>query len=337
MRSVFHRRGGDPLEVTELGDLPNAAEPGPEEITVRLAAASVHRGDLVGIEAAPEVPGPVRCVGTEGTGTITAVGKSVTGLYVGDRVALFPAAGTWAECLTLPASSATRLPDAVADETASVMLVNPITAQMIVRAVERIRALVHSTAPLVVTAAASGVGRLVIHEASARGIPVVAIVRSDRSAVTVRALFPTVPVVVTADDEWREAVRRQVGSDGVPAIADAHGGSFVAEILPFLAPGGTLVVWGDLQARAWTITTGDLLMNEYQVQAVSISRWLATSPEDRAADVRGAVELAARRPDLLGASDVFPLEDFRDALVAARAPGRNTVPVLTMSARSARP
>jgi NADPH:quinone reductase-like Zn-dependent oxidoreductase len=93
-----------------------------------------------------------------------------------------------------------------------------------------------------------------------------------------------VPVVVSGSGGWQRELEGAVRGRPVPVIADAHGGPFVREILPFLDDGGTLVLWGDLAAQPWTLSTSELLMRELKVRAVSISRW-ATRPGDiRAAD-----------------------------------------------------
>jgi NADPH:quinone reductase-like Zn-dependent oxidoreductase len=266
-------------------------------------------------------------LGAEAVGVVTEVGDAVRNLRVGDRVAVFPAPGAWAERVTVPAESVVTLPDSVSDEVASVLLVNTITSRDVLRAVSELRAAADSAAnaPLVVSAAASAVGKLVVRQALDRGWPVITIVRSDRSAATVRKLFPDVPVVVTGNDGWQGELRRLVGEVPLPVITDAHGGGFIREILPFLADAGTLVVWGDLAAQPWTLSTSDLLMRELRVRAVSISRWMTRPADVRDADRQAAVELAVRHPELLAVHAAYPLDELRAAIDAARTNGTGTV------------
>jgi NADPH:quinone reductase-like Zn-dependent oxidoreductase len=169
------------------------------------------------------------------------------------------------------------------------------------------------------------VGKLIVQQAVDLGRPVIGTVRSDRSAATVRRLFPAVPLVVTGTDGWQHELRGLVGRRPVPVIADAHGGRFVQEILPFLADAGTLVVWGDLAAQPWTLSTSDLLMRELRIRAVSISRWMTRPADVRGADRHAAVEFAARHPGLLTVYAVYPLDDLRDAIDEARTNGVGTV------------
>lgn len=327
MRGVVFSQHGEPTEVARVSELPGAPDPGAADVRVGIIVAPLHRGDLVGIEAAPDGPFAPRPLGAEGAGVVEAVGESVGNLRVGQRVSVFPAPGAWSQQVTVPAEAAVGVPASVRDEVAAVTLVNAITSRDALRAVEEVRveADVSGDSPLVVSAAASAVGRLIVRQALDRGIPVIAAVRSDRSAATVAKFFPVVPVVVTAHDGWRDRLRGLVGPHGVPAITDAYGGGFVREVLPFLSDAGTLVVWGDLAARPWTLSTGDLLMRELRVHAVSISRWMTRAAQARAADRQAAVRPAEQWPGLFAVYGEYPLDQLRSAVEAVRANGSGTV------------
>jgi NADPH:quinone reductase-like Zn-dependent oxidoreductase len=326
MRSVIFSQAGDAAVVACVGEVPDAPAPRAGEVQLRVSLSPVHRGDLVGTQGAVLPADGSRSVrlGTEAVGVVTAVGDAVRGLRAGDRVAVFPAPGAWSEHVTVPAGAAVIVPDSVSDEVASVLLVNTITSRDVLRAVSELWAAADADTPLVVSAAASAVGKLVVCQALDRGWPVITIVRSERSAATVSKLFPDVPVVVTGNDGWQGELRDLIGERPVPVITDAHGGGFVQEILPFLADAGTLVVWGDLAGQRWTLSTSDLLMRELRVRAVSISRWMTRPAEVRDADRQAAVELAVRHPELLAVHAAYPLDDLRAAIDAARTNGAGT-------------
>lgn len=327
MKSVVHCRAGDAAAVAHIEDRPEASAPRAGEIQVRVSVSPVHRGDLVATETGLPDGSAGRRLGTEAAGVVTAVGPSVPTFRVGDRVAVFPAPGAWSEHITVPAEAAVAVPDSLSDETASVLLVNTITSRDVLRAVDELRAAAAapSDSPLLVSGAASAVGKLIVQQARDRGWPVVAIVRSDRSASTVRTNWPDVPVVVSGSGGWQHELERAVRGRPVPVIADAHGGPFVREILPFLDDGGTLVVWGDLAAQPWTLSTLELLMRELKIRAVSITRW-ATRPGDiRAADRRAALQIAAQHPRLLTVHAAYPLDELPSAISAARTSGTGTV------------
>ncbi|MER8072141.1 zinc-binding dehydrogenase [Streptomyces sp. NPDC094034] len=332
MRSVVYSEAGDAAAVARVEDVPEARAPGAGEVQVAVRVSPVHRGDLVGTSRALPGGASIRALGTEAAGVVTAVGESVSTPRVGDRVAVFPAVGAWSERVTVPAEFAVIVPETVSDEIASIALVNSVTSRDVMRAVEELRstAAAPDGAPLVVSAAASAVGKLIVRQAVDQGWEVIAVVRSDRSAATVRTHFPDVPVVVTQDERWQRNLARLIDGRPVPVITDAHGGPFVKEILPFLADAGTLVVWGDLAAQPWTLTTSDLLMRELNVRAVSISRWTHRPDDIRAADREAALELAARHPELLAVHATYPLEQLRDAIDAARTNGSGSA-LLTLN------
>ncbi|GEK01940.1 hypothetical protein TNCT1_42160 [Streptomyces sp. 1-11] len=193
---------------------------------MRVSISPVHRGDLVATETGLPDGSAGRRLGTEAVGVVTAVSPSVPALRVDDRVAVFPALGAWSEHITVPAQAPVAVPDSLSDETASVLLVNTITSRDVLRAVDELRAAAAapSDSPLLVSGAASAVGKLIVQQARDRGWPVVAVVRSDRSASTVRTNWPDVPVVVSGSGGWQRELEGAVGGTPVPVIADAHGG-----------------------------------------------------------------------------------------------------------------
>jgi NADPH:quinone reductase-like Zn-dependent oxidoreductase len=320
MRSVVYSEAGDAAVVARVEDVAEAHAPGAGEVQVAISFSPVHRGDLVGTPAGLPDGATTRALGTEAAGVVTAVGESVEHLRVGDRVAVFPAMRAWSEHVTVPAEAAVAVPETVGDEVASIALVNSVTSRDVLRVVDELRtaAAAPDDAPLVVSAAASAVGKLIVRQAVDRGWEVIAAVRSERAAAMVRRHFPDVAVVVTGNDGWQQELRGLIGGRPVPVITDAHGGPFVQEILAFLADAGTLVVWGDLAARPWTLTTSELLMRELKIRAVSISRWMTRPTDVRAADRRAAVELAVWHPELFAVHATYPLEELRDAIDAAR-------------------
>lgn len=84
-----------PLEIVEL-ELP---DPGPGEVLVKIAAASLCRSDLSVITGARVWPLPM-VIGHEAAGRVEAVGKGVAGLAPGDDVVLvyLPQCGTCVRC-----------------------------------------------------------------------------------------------------------------------------------------------------------------------------------------------------------------------------------------------
>jgi len=101
MRAVVITRPGGP-EVLELREVPDPL-PGPEELLVRVRAASLNRADLLqrrGLYPAP--PGaPAEIPGLEFAGEVEACGPRATGHAPGDRVMGILGGGGQAEKLVL--------------------------------------------------------------------------------------------------------------------------------------------------------------------------------------------------------------------------------------------
>lgn len=331
MKAAVYRRPGAPVDVVEIIDVPPPGEPAPGHLIVQVHRAPIHFGDLL-LSDGPEDGFAPRALGTEGMGVVRQVGPGVTDFAPGDRVAFFPSPGSWRELVDVPARWATPVPDEVSDDVASLMLVNTVTARDIMRAVEEVRAQAGNDGPLVVSAAASAVSRIVITEAISRGLDVIPVVRSQSASQTVAAYFPHLTSVATADDTWRSKLRSVIAGRPVPAIVDAHGGPFVRQVLPFLSPGGTLVVFGDLEQTSTGLETFELLVNEYRLRGVSIARWLTRPDAVRAGDLRAAADYATRAPQLFQVAGVFDLDRVTEAVDAVRQPGKRGTPVLSMPA-----
>ncbi|HEX4334872.1 MAG TPA: Zn-dependent alcohol dehydrogenase [Polyangiaceae bacterium] len=95
-KAVVYRELGKPVSVEEVEVL----APGPGEVMIKVAACGVCHSDLSATNGT--IPAPVNTVlGHEGAGTVVEVGERVTGLAVGDPVAVswIPMCGVCRFCL----------------------------------------------------------------------------------------------------------------------------------------------------------------------------------------------------------------------------------------------
>ncbi|MGA5806316.1 alcohol dehydrogenase catalytic domain-containing protein [Streptomyces cellulosae] len=336
MRSVVHTRRGDPSEVLDVRDELGRPPPGAGEVLVRLRVRPVHPGDLVavdgGLPGLPDQPEEPRIPGVEGMGVVEDVGAGVRTPEPGRRVAVFPAPGTWAEYVVVPAERAVPVPDEVGDDTAALMLVNPLTLLMLHRTVEQ--ALDGHDGPVVQTAAGSSVGRLVAARAERQGLRLVNPVRSEAGARKLRELFPAQPVISTSHADWREQMRRATGGEGARAVLDCVGGSLTRGLVGLLADGGTLIGYGRLGSGTTTPDDLPLVSRGLTVRGVTIWHWTDLSAEQRAEDVAFAVDLARTSPELLEVAARYDLADVKAAVEHARRPGKSGTVLLTSPAES---
>ncbi|WP_442737820.1 alcohol dehydrogenase catalytic domain-containing protein [Streptomyces pseudogriseolus] len=331
MRSVVHTRPGDPAEVLELREEDGRPRPGAGEVLVRLRVRPVHPGDLIAVEGGlpglPDQDSQPRTPGVEGMGVVEEAGADVRAPLVGRRVAAFPAPGTWAEYVVVPAERAVPVPDEVGDDTAALMLVNPLTLVMLHRAVEQ--ALDGHDGPVVQTAAGSSVGRLVSAHAERHGLPLVNLVRGAEGARKVREMFPGQPVIVTSDADWQDQVRRATGGGGARAVLDCVGGSLTRDLVGLLGDGGTLISYGRLGSGVTMLDELPLVNRGLTVRGVTIWHWTDRTPEQRAEDLAFAVDLARTSPELLEVAARYDLADVTAAVKHARRPGKSGTVLLT--------
>jgi S-(hydroxymethyl)glutathione dehydrogenase / alcohol dehydrogenase len=108
VRGVVLERTGGPLTLSEL----DLADPGPEEVLVRIKASGVCHSDWNAVDGTSETVCPA-VLGHEGAGVVEQVGDGVTRVRVGDHVALSwtPWCGECEECARdLPQLCATVWP-----------------------------------------------------------------------------------------------------------------------------------------------------------------------------------------------------------------------------------
>jgi NADPH:quinone reductase-like Zn-dependent oxidoreductase len=335
MRAIVQDRAGEPLDVLRLVQLPEPP-PGAGEIRIRLIAAAVHHGDLYAIRAAridPEAqPGPL---GSEAVGFVDAIGPHVPfreGLEIGARVATFLTPGVWGEQVIAPYERVFVMPDQIRSATASQLLVNSITARMVLRAVDRaIEDAGTHRGVLVQTAAGTAVGRILTSMALDRGLPIINLVRSIAGAASIRQRFPNVPVFSTTDPRWTSHVRDQAGGRPIPAIIDCVGGALIGDLAGLLTDGGAIVTYGGLAPGNLGITGLDLTARELGLRGVSLNRWRETTPADlRQEDVEASIAFGLAHPNHFEVAAEYPLERFGEAITRVERPGRVGLVMLRM-------
>ncbi|MDP3891582.1 quinone oxidoreductase [Nocardioides sp.] len=237
MRAVVVEQTGGP-EVLQVQDRPTP-EPGPDEVRVDVAAAGVNFIDTYQRSGAYPLETPF-VLGSEGAGTVSAVGAEVSDLAVGDRVAWAMVNGAgYAEQVLLPAARAVPVPGAVDTETAAAVMLQGMTAHYLATSTFEIRpghtALVH--------AAAGGAGLLLTQLVTARGGRVIGTTSTREKAELALAAGASDVVLYTEQDLVTE-VRRLTGDRGVDVVYDGVGADTFEASLDCLAVRGTMVLYG---------------------------------------------------------------------------------------------
>jgi NADPH:quinone reductase-like Zn-dependent oxidoreductase len=317
---AVYREAGDPADVVKLIDVAEPRDPGPGQVLVRVTLFPIHWGDLQAIQ----LSSPTGWVGAgvEATGVVEKVGPGVHHVTPGARVSVFPQPGAWAERFTADAQFVVPVPISVSDEVAAQMLVNPLTVLMLRREAGK-----HFTTGydgVVLNNAAGGaVGRLVTAGFSHHRIATVSLVRRAETAQQLRERFPEVPVLVTADPDWLDAARDLIGGRTVGVALDPIGGTFSADLLSLVSPGGTVVVYGRMANEPIPIHATALLDRGLTLRGATIGRWVTTtSPEQRVSDTNTACLMAQAFSSQFDVAAIYPIAELSDAIRHATTPGK---------------
>ena len=232
----IHETGGPETlkwEEVEVG------EPGPGQVKLRQEATGLNYIDVyhrIGLypQPLPFIPG------VEGAGTVEAVGPGGAGLRAGDRVAYAGPIGGYAEERLIDADRLVKLPDSISGEQAAAMMLQGMTAHMLLRSVHR----VEPGETILIHAAAGGVGLIVCQWAKALGARVIGTVGSDEKAELARAHGCDHPIVYTRQDFTAEVERITEGKK-LPVVYDSVGKDTFLKSLDCLRPRGLMVSFGN--------------------------------------------------------------------------------------------
>jgi NADPH:quinone reductase-like Zn-dependent oxidoreductase len=324
---------GDP-PAFELEEVPDPA-PGPGEVVVDLVAAAFNRRDRWIWTTPGYCPLPVT-LGSDGAGTIAALGRGVAGLAVGQEVVFDPTLnwgdgeecpspdfdilgaptdGTFAEKVVVAAASVAPKPARLSWPEAAALNLAGLTAWRAVVTCARAGA----GRTLLVTGAGGGVATFLVQIAAALGARV--LVTSSTEEKIARAVGLGAEAGFSYHDpDWPEAVRAAAGG-GVDAAVDCYGGPALAGALKALRRGGVLVSFGDTGAPETTFETADVYWNWRRVIGTSMG-----SPREYRALLRH-VEETSWHPVV---DSVFSLDEIAAAAARLGAPDRFGKVVLTI-------
>jgi len=318
MRAIQAGRAGGP-DVLEPADLPEPT-PGPGEVLVRTAAAGVnfidtYRRSGVYPMSFPHIPG------SEGAGTVTALGDGVTDLAVSDPVAWADSPDSYAEFVRVKAARAIPVPDGVGLDVAAALPLQGLTAHYLATSTYPVQA----GDTILVHAGAGGVGLLLTQLATARGARVITTVstaekeRLSRAAGASEVIRYDLLKDLTAE---LPGLVRELAGGGLPVVYDGVGRSTFDASLACLRPRGLMVLFG---AASGPVPPFDLQRlnagGSLYVTRPTLGHYIATTEElrGRAGELFAAV-LAGRLQVRIGAR--FPLAEARGAHEALE--GRTT-------------
>jgi NADPH2:quinone reductase len=305
VRGIVVTKQGGP-EVLELRDVPDP-EAGPGQLLVDVEAIGVNFRDIYEREGVGAYSSdPPFVMGAEGAGTVAAIGDGVHDFRMGERVAWAAAPGSYAERVVVDEGKAVPVPDGVSTEVAAAALLQGMTAHYL--AIDTYP--VQSRDPVLVHAAAGGVGLLLTQIVKLRDGRVIATTGSEEKAELARGAGAD---HVIGYDGFGDKARELSGGAGVAAVYDGIGKATFDESLKALRPRGYMVLYGAASGQVDPVDPQRLhAAGSLYVTRPGLPNYIATPHElrSRAAEVFGWI--ADRRLHVrIGAR--YPLEQARQA------------------------
>jgi NADPH2:quinone reductase len=300
MKSIQVNVPGGP-ENLQLVDVPTP-QPGPGQALVRLAASGVNFIDIYFRTGLYKADLPI-AIGSEGAGTVEAIGEGVTEVAPGDRVAYAMARGSYAEYAVVPGAQLVKIPAHLDFQRAAAAMLQGMTAHY----------LTHSTFALkagdtcLVHAAAGGAGGLIVQMAKNLGARVLGTVSTAEKAQIARESGAD-EVILYTEQEFDVEARRLTGGRGVDVVYDSVGKTTFEKSLNALRPRGMLALFGQSSGSVPPIDPAILAKGSLFLTRPGLPHYLLTREELlwRAGEVLDAIDAGTLR---LRIDRTYPLAD----------------------------
>jgi NADPH:quinone reductase len=249
--------------------------PGPGEVLVDVAAASVNFPDLLVVDGSYQnLPDRPFSPGKDAAGRVTAVGAGVEKFRVGDRVLAMVEFGAYAERLVAPEAQVFHLPDDLDFVRAASFGLVYSTAWF---------GLVHRAGMaagdiVLVTGAGGGVGSAGVQLAKAKGATVIALVRDENRAELARR-HGADHVLVSDPSSLRDELMSLTDGHGVDVTLESLGGDVLSQVIRSTAWEGRIVVTGFASGGQNPIKPGHLLVKNISVMGLQSSDYRDRAPE----------------------------------------------------------
>ncbi|MDY7224948.1 alcohol dehydrogenase catalytic domain-containing protein [Hyalangium rubrum] len=262
--------------------------PGRGEVLVHVRACGVCYHDVINRRGnLPRTHVPA-ILGHEAAGEVVEVGPDTPGWKIGDRVATLQRLscgecalcrsgrnslcrkdnrffgeelpGGYAQFMVAPVAGLGRVPDNMAWEVAATACCTTGTAVHTVRT----RGQVKPGETVLITGASGGVGLSAVQLAKEDGARVIAVTSSEAK---VQALHEAgaAEVIVSRGLDFAAEVRRRTAGEGVNVAVEIVGSATFEQSLKSMAPGGRVVVVGNLESGVVNLNPGLVIVKELEI------------------------------------------------------------------------
>jgi len=308
------------LEHVVMAERPEL-QPGPGQVAIELAAASLNYRDLLTVRGHynPKQPLPlIPC--SDGAGVVLSVGEGVSMVQPGDRVATIfaqdwlagrpdaralgstlggPLDGTLSERMVLPQWGVVPVPEHLSFAEASTLPCAAVTAWNALTLGSPIQA-----GDTVLAMGTGGVSIFALQLAQLLGARVIVTSSSDEKLERARALGAWQTINYLDEPDWGKQVRKLTGG-GADLIVEVGGAGTLAQSMQAIRPGGQISLVGVLAGGKAELDTIPLLMRCIRVQGILVGHRKSFMAMNRAIALNGMRPVVDR---------TFPLRESRAAL-----------------------
>ncbi len=296
-------------------------EPGPGEVLVRLQAAALNHRDLYLLQGGRTPAGHTFVLGSDGAGTIEAIGPGVREAGVGDQVLVYPAMrwgnresapgasfavlggadnGTFAQYIALPLENVRRKPDHLSWEEAAALPLSGLTAY---RALIP-RAGLQAGESVLIHGIGGAVALAALQIAVAKSARAIVTSSSDDKLERAKELGAAVTINY-AHTDWLKAVQEATEGEGADVVLESVGQATFAGSITAVKAGGRIVTFSTTTGGMPTINIREL----FSKQATILGTMMG-SPMD----FTGLLELYRAHTLQPIIDRVYPLADVGAAL-----------------------
>jgi NADPH2:quinone reductase len=260
----------DVLALSESEPMPAPAE---GQALVKIHAAGVNFVDIYQRRGTYPIHLPY-IPGLEASGVVEAVGKKVTGVRVGDRVAYTGHLGSYSEYAVIDAGKLIKLPKEVSFEQGAAFPLQGMTAHYLIHDFRKPK----KGDTVLIHAAAGGVGLHLVQWAKHLGAMVIGTVSSNEKAAVAKKAGADHVIIYTNQDFVSET-KRITNNRGADLILDGVSKSTFPGDLDAAAIHGHVVVFGSASGPADPVVPNSLMGKSISVSGGSLVNFIATREE----------------------------------------------------------
>ena len=261
-------------DVGNSGRLTSCDNPLPkqEEICIEISACGLNFGDLLMIDGSyQERPALPFTLGMEPAGIVTALGKNVGRLKVGDRVAVYSGHGGLAQAGCFAAKHCHLIPDNMSMQTAAGFLVAYGTSHLALSH----RAQLKTGETLLVLGASGGIGLTAVEIGKRMGATVIACARGAEKLEVAKQAGAD-HLINSEVDDLRDVVKKLGGAD---VVYDPVGGDLFNAALRACNPQARIIPLGFASGKVPQIPANILLVKNISVIGYYWGGYLKFAPE----------------------------------------------------------